>query len=63
MVDRNSFRTHCLQHDIPLISKDTEIFLRSWIAKHQPNHIAEIGSAIGYSTCVLADSMQDYTQY
>ena len=50
---RKSFaelRTYAQAHDIPIISQNTEFFLKRYIRDNNIKHIIEIGSAIGYST-------------
>lgn len=56
-------RPFCKDQEIPIISQETERFLKSWISKHKPQRIAEIWSAVGYSTTILAQSMEQYTKY
>lgn len=63
MINRGVFRKDCTKNQIPIISKATEEFLRWRMIKNKPHSIAEIGSAIWYSTSVLADSMMSYTSY
>jgi len=63
MDTRKKLRIHCQVNDIPLISLNTERFLEQRIIDNQPKCIAEIGSAIGYSTSVLAESMMVYNTY
>jgi hypothetical protein len=41
-IDRDQRREKCLKQDIPIISKDTEQFLREYIAEHKPHSIIEI---------------------
>ena len=43
---RKKLRDSCIQDNIPIISIDTEIFLRNYIIQYQPNSIIEIGSAV-----------------
>ncbi len=53
-------REDCLQHNIPIISKDTEKFLKDYLQKHKPKSIIEIGSAVWYSTSVLWKELISY---
>ena len=45
-TSQEQFREQCREHDIPIISEDTEIFLTNYIIEHQPKSIIEIGSAV-----------------
>ena len=40
---------------IPIIMKDTERLLRIIMKLKEPAHVLEIGTAVGYSSCVFAD--------
>ena len=60
---RKKLRDSCIQDNIPIISIDTEIFLRNYIIQYQPNSIIEIGSAVWYSTSLLWESMSSYHPY
>ena len=51
----------CVTQNIPCISTKTQDFLVSYILKHRPRRLCEVGCAIGYSTCVLADTIASYT--
>jgi len=51
-------RQRCTERNVPCITPATEDFLRTYIAKHKPSHILEIGSAVGYSGIVLAQAIQ-----
>lgn len=42
------------KRDIPIIRRDTEMFLRSILALRQPRNILEIGTACGYSALFFA---------
>lgn len=59
-MELSQLRLYCEQHDIPLITQTTEDFLRKHIADNQPQHVIEIGSAVGYSSSVIAESLQQY---
>lgn len=43
--------------NLPIISPEVGQFLRTLIVAHQVTSILEIGTAIGYSACVMADAM------
>lgn len=50
-------RNSALEAKVPIISLNTESFLYEYVSKHHIKHIVEIGSAIGYSTSILADAI------
>ena len=54
-----SLRTYAHNHAVPIISQNTEVFLKKYIIDHNIKHIVEIGSAIGYSTSVLIDAIKE----
>lgn len=56
MFDLWELRLWCETHRVPLITPATEHFLRTWIANHKPEHIAEIGSAVWYSAIAMWQS-------
>ena len=61
---RKSFadlRTYAQDHDIPIISQNTEFFLKHYIKDNNIQHILEIGSAIGYSTSCCITSIDQKT--
>lgn len=45
---------------VPIISRQTEYFLKEQLLKYKPRHCIEIGSAIWYSTIFVASLMQDW---
>lgn len=47
-------RTYAELHDVPIVRPETESFLRTMVAAKRPERILEIGTAIGYSTIVMA---------
>ena len=47
--------------NIPIIEKDSIAFIMKYIKKHNIKNILEIGSAIGYSTILMASSSQEVT--
>ena len=50
-----SLRTYAHNHAVPIISQNTDVFLKKYII----DYIVEIGSAIGYSTSVLIDAIKE----
>lgn len=49
-----SIRLHAERSHIPIITRDTEEFLKVFIRGAGPAKILEIGTAIGYSACFMA---------
>ncbi len=62
-MDKESVRRFCEQYNIPLISKETEDFLIQQIHLYKPASLAEIGSAIWYSTTIIANTVSSYNKY
>lgn len=56
-------RQYGIRYNIPIISQQTEDFLKDFIRKYQPQSIIEIGSAIWYSTLILSESLWSYHPY
>ena len=57
---KNNFtnlRSYAQEHAVPIISQNTEYFLKEYISKNNIQHIIEIGSAIGYSTSCCIDEI------
>jgi predicted O-methyltransferase YrrM len=52
-------RSYCDQHDIPLISEATAVWLEEFLKIHRPTNILEIGSAAGYSSLMMASLAQE----
>ena len=46
-------RAYAVEHDVPIVRRETESFLRTVAAMVKPAETLEIGAAIGYSTVVL----------
>jgi predicted O-methyltransferase YrrM len=51
-------RTTCEARHIPLISQETQAFLEQLLAIKQPKNVLEIGAAVGYSSIVIAETLQ-----
>lgn len=47
-------RRYAVQHDVPIVRPETEAFLRTMVKLTAPKHILEVGTAIAYSTIVMA---------
>ena len=55
---KNTLRVFAQQYNVPCISSATEHYLIQYLMKYKPLHCLEIGSAIGYSTFVIASYLQ-----
>lgn len=53
----SNLRIYANKHNIPIISKNTELFLENYVIDNNIQHIIEIGSAIGYSTSCLINAV------
>ena len=53
----SDLRRSCEQRHIPLISKETQIFLVSWLERNQPKRVLEIWSAVWYSSIVISKTI------
>jgi len=49
-------REYASAHDVPIVRRETESFLRTVCAAKRPEKTLEIGTAIAYSTIVLAEN-------
>ena len=47
------------ENNVPIIEKDSIAFIMKYIKKNNIKSVLEIGSAIGYSTILMASSNQD----
>ena len=59
MYDLTWLRELCEKRGIPLIRKDTEEALREILQRERPRRILEIGTAIGYSACFMAETLKE----
>lgn len=50
----SDFRKQCLDRRVPIISLPTQEYLQQLIAKHKPVRVLEIGTAVGYSACMIS---------
>ena len=46
-------RSFCENDNVPLILRETESYLNTFLKIAKPNNILEIGTAYGYSACYL----------
>lgn len=54
-------RDHAERHRVPIISRKTEEFLRSFLSLHHISSLLEIWSAIGYSALFFEQEMKKYS--
>ena len=52
---------YALEHNVPIIEKESITFIMKYIKTHNIKNILEIGSAIGYSTILMASVAKDVT--
>lgn len=52
----SDMRAYAEMHDVPIVRLETESFLRTMTKLKAPRRILEIGTAIGYSTIVMAEA-------
>ena len=53
-------RQSCKSRRIPLISKETQTFIISWLNRHQPKRVLEIWSAVWYSSIVISQTISKW---
>jgi len=53
-----AIKEQCMLESIPIISDQTAQFLTQFLDEHQPKICVEIGSAAGYSSTIIADSLK-----
>lgn len=51
-------RKSCEARHIPLISKETQSFIISWLEEHQPKRVLEIWAAVWYSWIIISKTIQ-----
>jgi len=54
-------RLYAKEHNVPIVRRETESFLRTVSAAGRPEKTLEIGTAIAYSTIVLAENSASVT--
>ena len=55
-----SYRKQCLDRRVPIISEPTEKYLKKLISQYTPRHVLEIGTAVGYSACMISAEIASY---
>lgn len=53
-------RTYALEHDVPIIKREMKQFLETLFIMYQPLRVLEIGTAMGYSSIMMAQCMLTY---
>lgn len=51
-------RRYAIRHAVPIIREDAENWLRNLVTALQPEAMLEVGTAIGYSTLVMATALE-----
>jgi predicted O-methyltransferase YrrM len=59
-VTLSSMRQYAADNTIPIISPLNAAFLQNLLTQHKPKRVLEIGSAIGVSTAVIAQSLAQW---
>lgn len=54
-------RQNAEERKVPIMSRQTEDFIKEQLLKNKPRHCIEIGSAIWYSTIFIASLMQEWS--
>lgn len=53
----DEMRRYAIEHDVPIVRRESEALLTELVQNNQPRRLLEIGTAIGYSTLLLASAM------
>ena len=56
-MNLEQLRQQALQNNVPIIKSQVEQILKDYLNKTKPTNVIEIGSAIGYSTLVIAQEV------
>ncbi len=59
-MELSNLRKSCTDRDIPIISIETEHFLVNHLNKYKPKICFEIGSAVWYSSIVIANTIKKW---
>lgn len=59
-MDLKTLRQSCIDRNIPIISPETEEFLIDILNQQKPMICLEIGSAVWYSSMVIADTIKQW---
>lgn len=58
MEEYQAIKEQCMHESIPIISDQTAQFLIQFLNQHQPKTCVEIGSAAGYSSVIIANTLK-----
>lgn len=61
--DLARLRAYGEEHNVPIILKETELYLNTLLEMYKPKKILEIGTAIGYSSIYFASVCEDAEIY
>lgn len=62
MQDIVEWREYARVNKIPIISLNTEKFLKTYILQYKPQTLLEVWSAVGYSALIFRSIMRQYTE-
>ena len=54
-------REKALADNVPIIKRDTESFLKTLLLLKKPKRILEVGTAVAYSSLVMAETLKGNT--
>ena len=55
----DAIEQEALQHDVPIIRKETQSFLKTMVTLVKPKRILEIGTAVGFSALLMCEAAAD----
>ena len=55
----NEMENYAIENNVPIIQKDSILYIINYIKEHNVKTILEIGSAIGYSAILMASASSD----
>ena len=55
--DRNAWRKQCEKKRVPIITTNTQNYIQQLLHKYKPRYCLEIGSAEGYSTARIGETI------
>ena len=60
-MDLKQLRQKAISNNVPIIKPEVEQILINYLREYKPTNVVEIGSAIGYSSLIIARTIQDWT--
>lgn len=57
----SELRTYAAEHEVPIIRREMESFIRVILEMKRPVNILEIGTAIGYSALLMCETLEGIT--